>query len=673
MNRTSIKKKKFIILIAMAIFFALEYFLFKAMYLRDMQNGLPTMTDQISYITQAYRIFEQLRNGDWGVLRREFEAAPNGALLPIFGALNMGLMGISRYSLIILNFWVMALTQILCGWCFYKLTRKEEYILLFSGLFLMVDSIYYWAGSIYDFRLDFGGMCLFTCWLTVLLYSEQTNSKKGFYLDALISGITVMYRPIIAAYIGFTVVIYEIIKCSYIHQRNVWGKELIRWLKYVGAVLLVSGYYLITNLKDLWDYYSIHFYQPEKEIRDIEFGVENMWTYYAKSLFKDHLWDGLIFITTVSILSAIIFFILYRKKIKGELPKILQGAVLILSSIVCTWFLLTIHATKSPVVINVIAGCFVVLAVYFVMQIENHIHGKVILKYIFCAGVVCVGLGHYMDNTITKNPTYVNDEQMGLIRMHNAIAEYFYQNKINDINMLTADINMVYDPMAFQLYYYEKKHEWINISDSSHQVESYSSRYARDGGSTIMQVGNNDELKAELEISDIIIISPDNQETSLYPRQTWLNQNKAEIYQYATEKMDLVCVQRIGNYDYYVFIKNMAFDLIAEPDGWITAEGSGLEVETGSSSRIVLKGITNSNIDTLTGNCYDENGNPVNWDITYKPESGEYQIEIELTGLEPGKHKLSFQFDQYFCPSDISESTDDRKLVVSEPYTIYYE
>lgn len=668
MNPASIKRKKAIIMIATAVLFLLEYFLFKTMYLREMQAGLPTMTDQISYINKTYRIFEQLRNGNWNILRTEFEAEPNGVLLLILGAFNVGLMGISRYSLIVLNFLIMVLTQFICGWCFYKLTKKEEYILFFSGLFLMVDSIYYWAGSIYDFRLDFGGMCLFTCWLTVLLYSEQTNSKKAFYLDALIVGITVMYRPIIIAYIGFAVVIYEIIKCSYIHKWNVWSKEVIRWLKYAAIVLLVSGYYLVTNLEELWEYYSVHFYQPEKEIRDIEFGVENVWTYYLKSLFKDHLWRGLTFITVSSMLLAILFLILYRKRMKNEVSKISQGFVLILSSIICTWFLLTMHATKSPVVINVISGCFVVLATYSVMQIENHIHGKIIVKYILCAGIVCTGLGHYVDNTITKNPTYVNSRQAELVRMYDTVTDYFYQNQINDVNMLITDLDFVYDPMMLQIYYYEKKHEWINVFDSSHEIESYSQ-----GGTSVIQVGTEEELKAELEISDIILIAPENQETSLYPRQIWLNQNKAEIFQYAKENMDLICAQRIGNYDYCVFMKNMAFNLITEPDGWITAEESGLEVEAGSCSKIVLKGVANSNIDTLTGRCFDENENSVNWNITYNSEFGEYQIVIELTGLDEGKHKLSFQFDQYFCPAEISESTDTRKLVVSEPYTIYYE
>jgi hypothetical protein len=650
-------------IIIFTILLIMEFALFRTYVLREIEDSCPRNIDQSVFMRMTYHMYENILNGNYGQVLSEIRSGLGQGAFPIFGLIALFLFGKSRLSLLMVNFILFIIAQIVGFYAVKKISNRDIIGYLYIGMFLMIQSTFMAAGDLVDYRMDFSGFCLYTCWFALFVAAYYTEDKKTYYLSAVFAGLCLMFRSNTLAYMCVAFAFFE---CLYVFvfKKIKFKNELINLLKYIGVVIVSGGWYILLELPSLFNYYiTAHVTSDEPLIRMLEQGISNNVEYllfYPRSLFNDHLGVKLkIFIIIIILGSIIIYFINRKKKnlkiSKNEIIALVAGICAFLSPII----VLTIDVSKSSVVICTISGAAVILGIYFWTLSVNR---NLINKYVVMTVTICaVGLGvlNYVDNTTKHHTGYDVTSQDEMLAINRCMEEYIIENDLDSGKLLVDRICDAITTDVLTLLTYEDYGKYVDMGYAWNEINTYVT-YTKE------------EVDEALAEADIMVLSKNGYSTESYYKSDESYAKYREIMLgYAYDNMIQLGEFELGGDILVVFGKGQASVTSTWTD-WMSDEGTKVKFKkmTDNQTQIIINGDI--------GGGFDESDDLTSEVIlseeivpsTLSLENGRYIISIDISSLELGDYSMELKFNDYFIPSELGINSDTRKLVLMAPDNI---
>lgn len=532
--------------------FLIEYLFFRSYAYREVIGKVPRNMDQIMYMQCSYELYDALVHRNISLFLDLINTRIQTTGISLIGVLHLFLFGNSYFSFLLINFLAFIFSQIVGSYAVYKITNKWTYIYIWIGLFTALKSPFYWAGDLLDFRADFIAFCLYTCWIAIYLVFLKSHESRYFKWSAVLAGILIFCRMLSILYICGTLLLFEIINI-FIWHKKLFKKTLREYCIYMG-IMFVSGGWLIGICapKFLSYYFTLHAATNDSKIRRIEQGVYTLWdniSFYPKSLIKDHLGKSIcLFIVFCCIVTIICYF---TRKINitfnEEMRKILMHIII---STALPIAILTLDESKSSVVVNVVSGCIILAVVLLLYNILKQYPQIEKLCLLVCC---CMGIIEYCSNSKSNRTGYSTEEQYSLININDAIADYIINNNKPETDMF---IDRTLDGINAMTSRY-----WMSVhSEMGHDVYDYTYNYGtlHNGITKTTQVSekpSEQEIRKQYEQADIIVVSKNGYGESLYITDNEIDKYRENIWNYASENLNLLTEDYIYGTRISVFIR----------------------------------------------------------------------------------------------------------------------
>lgn len=279
--------------------FSFEAIVFYAHVARDVAPFYPPRFDQLSYYLSTYDLLGAFHSIGAGAFVGELLQAnnPNGATFVLQGALLSLIGGVNRTAFLSVNLlYFLALQTVLFAAIRSRINRAD---FAWTGLALLLScgTLFYAAGGIYDYRIDFSAMCLYGIWTCLIVWSTAFRHTGRSVIVALAAVLLVYSRFFTFIYIGAVLGVLLVINlCKFVRNPEVKQEARSRAINIVLSGLLVAAICLprlYLSRDAIYDYYMIgHVLGDEKYIRAHELGLYSLAShllYYPKSILQTHL------------------------------------------------------------------------------------------------------------------------------------------------------------------------------------------------------------------------------------------------------------------------------------------------------------------------------------------------------------------------------------------------
>jgi hypothetical protein len=486
-------------------------------YNREIVWNLSDQFDQAAYLSVTYGLVERIGMRGWPALVETLTRPiyPTGVLLPVVGAVAVGLTGAGRLAALSLNFLAFAGLQALM---FHTVRVKTENVALACAsvaLLLCQGVMWFWAGGLFDFRIDFIAYCLFGMWVCAVLLSGPFLHWRWTVIASAIAAILVLFRFFTIIYVlgimgGFAVI------AAYAAPKRI-GKIAAS----AAAIVTLVARPLYIHRHALYEYYGVgHFVGPEKELRAAEAGVHGLadhLLYYPASLAIEHLgwtfWLGAAILAVAAIGSL--------RAAKPQWTPFRFDLLFLLGAIAGPLLVLTLDQAKSPVVAGIAAGP-VVLALVIVAAPALSQRAS----YVAAAVIACLAVIFQTGHVLRYTPR-VAGERADLRAMANLatwINDYALEHKWTNpsiaINMISSKINA----SALDVWSFETTRTLVGWRPVL--------------GATIF-AASREEVLAQAAQSDVLILSSQPQFLA-YPFHVSMEELTPALFEYAQSHMKLV-------------------------------------------------------------------------------------------------------------------------------------
>lgn len=476
------------------IVFLIEYLLFRNCSYRMVIGKVPRNSDQITYMQCAYELYNAIVHRSWNIFFDLINERIYTSGIPLIGVLSLFLFGNSYYSFLIINFAAFITAQITGSYAIYKITKKWAYVFVWAGIFAALESPFYWADGLLDFRPDFIALCLYTCWIAVYLIFLKFHESRYLKINAVFAGILIFCRMLTIFYIGGTLVIFEI---------------------------FLSYYWTHIDESD------------ESVIRRMEQGVYTLWDnilFYPKSLIKDHLgYSVFIFIVFCFVTAAGCYF-------SGRITvKLTELWIFTAISILLPLLILTLDEAKSPVVVNIVSGSVVLASVIcFYVVFDKYFKLRTACVIIIC----CLGITSYLGNSTQDKTGYSSEEQSGLININDFIADYIIHNEKQETVMFIDRTLDGINALASRYWLSVHGETQYDIYDNFYDYEYLHSNFINK--SSVSEKPSEQEIEKQLEQADIIVVSENGYGSSLYSSDNEIDKYREKIWNYAVDNLNFM-------------------------------------------------------------------------------------------------------------------------------------
>lgn len=659
-----LKRHKDIILLG--ALFLLEFALFRTCVQREIIGSCPRNIDQAVFMRMTYHMYENIVQGNFKAVFNEIQSSLGQGAFPVFGLIYMFLFGKSRLSLLSVNFTLFALAQATGFYSIKKTTNCTALGYVFIGLFLMIQSPFFEAGGLFDYRMDFSAFCLYTCWTATFMAAHYLKDKRMYYLSAVFCGLVLMFRSNTLAYIGIAFLLFECIYVFLLKEKKL-KNEIINLIKYGCVVIVSGGWYILLESKALYNYYmTAHVTSEEPRIRMIEQGIDSIKSYllfYPRSLYKHHLGKLLSCVLIFLIILALILYVLNKKKENLKTGKNEWSALTAcLCGFLAPFIVLTIDISKSAVVICTAAGTAVILTLLFIAAVYNRnlLPQKVIYGM---AGIgILAGIFNYIDNTTQMITGYERDTQKEMLAINECMEQYLTDNDLQSANLLVDRICDAITTDVLTVLIYENYDRYVDVRYAWNVMNTYHDYTA-------------DEVNDSLEKADLMVLSKETyQGNSVYPINSSYDKYRELMLQYADEHLYLLGEFVLGEEPMLIFGKAQA-GIIPTWAEWMGTEKNWLFFnKPGNKQNTImlegnLGGGLNSESEILPVIEYAGKNIPCDVEI----DNGRYRISIDISDLEPNFHRLELKFENCFVPAEMGVNEDTRSLVIMTPDNIEFK
>jgi hypothetical protein len=628
---------------------SLEFLFFCRFAEREIIWAYPNHHDQLGFLFGTYDLYADFLNSGFGAWRRYLtNPTPQGILFPVQGFFLCLLFGATRLTCLGVNFILFGALQACLMYALRCLTGNIWFGFVGVGLLLSQISAFFFAGGLFDYRIDFSAYCLYGIWTLMVLRSGVFSDTKWTIVAALVAAWLVLTRFVAVPYIlGATSLTSLVIGMKYrrAHFEGTERKEVLGRITRAGLFLTIVAasttpfIYLARNA--IWKYYGgHHLIGHEKYIRAAEQGITGLLghlTFYPDSIWSDHLGPRFIVLSLGLLCVAFAFRRAHRKdpaSASSDPPRPIQAFLFVVATIVTPLIVLTLNPTKSHVVggiVGVPVALVVLLAISRIGLGTNPGTQNTFLSPRACAILATVsmafGTWNYLSHLTGHGPFFDRRVEIThLMKIYDTIGRYVetagWKGKpFFSVNLKTDAMN----GPAISVAEFERRGVIIRLE--------------RLLGNSIF-AGDRDAVFQQLRQTDILVLGDTSKRFGLsehYPIHHSLTPLSGDIERWArSELVSLVSTPSVEGRGYTVYVRPAARVTGLTWDDCIPAEGVWLTAD----SRVIRQRplwIMEGTIDearapaaALTADLYQENTLPVSVPVDMKQDGSSFTITLDF-------------------------------------------
>ena len=545
----------------------------------------PANSDQTSYMLNTYALLEAFRAQGWTALVMPIihPHSASEATFTLQGALLSILGGANRTSMLSVNLVYFIALQLTLYCTVRALTRSIELAWIALALLLSLATTYYFAGGLYDYRIDFSAMCLYGIWACLILASRGLRSMGSALLIGAVGALLVSMRFFTILYVGAVIaglfiaaVLGAGLAASPVRRRLAVVRA--RHLLVCGALTLaIAGPILFGARWYIYDYYGIgHLLGPEKDIRAAEQGLHSILghlLFYPRNILARHLGPLTLALAGVviafSLLSAIRGGRTWSRRVLARLRyRRFEFATLALAISGPVAFL-TADVSKSAIV----GGIVVVPVILVIVLVASTMWPRGPART-FADAAVAVASGDLPPTKFGRRAwALAPGRRLAVLTFVAAFAGYLYQATADQRRASRLDlerINMINDAIARYAYESRLPQTMFSIdrvldylNAGTIQLYAYE-RYRRllplsaglgHGGHGIFATPRETALKLVMDSDIVVLTDPVRGRQSPYPINVAIREYWDELWTWVDQDYVELVSTEIAGIPHHVFVR----------------------------------------------------------------------------------------------------------------------
>jgi hypothetical protein len=669
----------------LCVLIVVEALLFYTYYAREVAPYPPQNYDQAVYLDQVYALETRVHFhgiGElWGALWSNSHFST--LLLPIEGAVFGLVFSGARLPQLCVLFVGFCALQLFAFATARKIWGYRSYGLMVLGLILAQGTLWYWAGGLFDFRIDFLAYCLYGIWACAVIQSSFFLDRRWAIGCGLIGALLVLHRFLSVIYVvgvsagfaGACAIIWFQVRNNAGVARQMGQRLFNLGLSLVALVLVVVPIFII-NWAAIYSKYVYGQFVYEKDIRAQEFGISGLvghLLYYPKSILWDHLGRDFVLASAIGVTGALVGYLIARSKktVEDEAHRdrgtFLFELIFLVGAIVGPIIVLTIDISKSPVIGGIVGVPFALLVVSVIARIgrftarqESSPARKSV--FAFSLMIFAIGLCHLFDQASRHGPEYAQRQDLKRsAELDKWLVDYAGKNDWPTPKISIDVISSWFNNAAITTSGYEQSGELIEFQPGL------------GNGGDVMGVDRAEAL-ASLADSDFVVLTT-LPKTGVYPFYQKISQYWGNLKAWADKNLINARDVAFDGFTATVYVRPTA-TVSGISGGWITS--SGLIIETLRASlqhfpKIRLVGSALYSVlpkEPAVSARVGTNQEMQTIPASFRRIDQGYEILIDTSSVKlPSCERVLIQlsFDAFFVPKNVGMNEDSRQLVIAAP------
>lgn len=631
----------------------------------------PANHDQLGYMLKAYELIDQISLKGVRALK-VLVTEPYGTTLtfPLQGAIVTMLFGESRAGFLSTNLIYFILLQIVIFVTVRRAGGRNEAAWLALAILMSFSTLFYFAGSLFDYRMDFPALCIYGIWVCALSWTDGFASRKYSLIAGGIGAWLVLMRFIALAYVGpvmallFAIALVAAIRHRRSDQARDRAARALNAFLSGGIIAVVFLPVLLNSLQKIINYYVVgHLTSIEPAIRAREVGIVDLighLTYYPTSLINDHIGKiGLILIGYALIVA------IAGKLMDPAARRIDRRYDLLIFSlaIAVPITILTLDESKSQIAVNIVLVPLLLLVMTLWRSFSTIAPPHRFARAATYAAIA-VGVWTFAANASAPRALMSPADNSVVERLNSIIAASARQNG-QSRSLIAFDRITDYMNIGTVEYYHRALYGRGNKAKVKDSL-----------GKEIFAVSRDQALSAVRE-SDIVVLSGKTlRRASVYPFDHVIEEYSDDMLAYATGNMAQLGSGTIAGIEYRLFARSIELHGLTA-DAWITADGVRVVIDRGllrSRPFVVLEGASDVSKLRLplkpSAFELDADGKRIReLPVSAETGPGSYKIKIDAGSISGGDGKVTISLDlnSHFVPKDLGINPDTRRLAVMAP------
>jgi hypothetical protein len=492
---------------ALGLLFLVELSLFTNFYRREIAWNVPTAFDQCVYLLQSYKA--QARVLDHGLAQLPLAAyesvskVANGCALPYEGAGLALVLGGTRFPRLLVNLLAFFVAQAFVFTTAMRTGAGRAASWTAIGLILCQRTAWFWAGGLFDFRIDFFAYCFYGAWACAVIRSNVFLDRRWSIGAGLLAALLALNRFVTLTYLAGVCSALAVVFCTVWWTRRhdaasaarSAGRLVNLFLSIIPLLVLV-GPVLWLDRQSIFDYYVVgHLLGSEKYIRLREVGVADLkdfLLFYPHSILEVHLGKVFVAAGVVALAAAGLGRLAASRGAQATEPirrpdsRRLQFLFLSLAILIPV-VLLTCDISKSPVVGGIVGIPIALLVAVLVVHRDNAFaRGGAMIVFV-------LGMANTLDHASQRLPSMrLHADLQRVVDMGEWMTQYSFNHHwkrpLVSYDMISND----YNAYALACVGYERCGELVDFIPLL--------------GASILKIGRADAM-SDLAQSDFAILT----------------------------------------------------------------------------------------------------------------------------------------------------------------------
>ena len=648
----------------------------------------PLNFDQAGYLTESYHLEERILAKGFGEVWQSIwtKGHSTGLAFPIEGALSGLFIGGARLPQLLILFVAFCALQIAAFATSSAAWGALAYGYMALGLILCQITPWFWAGGLFDFRIDFLAYSLYGIWICAIIRSKLFLNRNWAIGSGIIGAFLVLNRFLTVVYLigvatgfaGVCIAIALLWRANRDLTRRMWIRLCNLGLS-IGLLAVIVAPILIINREAIHNYYVVgHTVGDEKYLRSRQEGIRSLTDhllFYPRSILSHHWGSTFLWASAIAIAGGLIARILRRRKaarMRVAEPfneTVVLQIIFLLGSILGPLAVLTADVSKSPVVGGIIGVPSALLVVALTARAAPMLRDPEPMpmrKFVIACSVAifAMGIWNVIAHLTRHLPEYGQRRDLRQLEeldkwLVNYAADHRLRTPAISFDVISGSLNSG----AITATGFEQLGELIEF----HPLL----------GGGIMAVDRSEAL-SQLENSDFVILTTQ-PKAGVFPFYEHIAQYWGDLKAWADKHMIAFRTVRFDEFTATVYARPSAV-LSGLSGAWVPREGLSITASRTALQRfpvIRLSGATDYSrlpkIPVVSAAVENEAGLlPV--PATMRRIDNDYEILIDTSTIElptSDQVRLQLKFDQFFLAKRSGSNGDERELVVKEPKLVH--
>jgi hypothetical protein len=668
------------------VLIAVEALLFYTYYAREIAPHPPQNFDQTVYLSEAYSLETRIHGHGISELWRAIWSKDRAStlLLPIEGAIFGLVFGGTRLPQLCVLFVGFCALQLFAFATARKIWRHRGYGFMVLGLILAQGTLWYFAGGLFDFRIDFLAYCLYGIWACAVVQSNFFFDRRWAIGSGLIGAFLVLNRFLSVIYVigvstGFAVACATILSLfrNDIETSCRIRQRLVNLALSLGTFIIVVVPIFLINWHSIYSKYVYGQFIYEKDIRAREYGIFGLsghLVYYPRSILWDHLGLAFLLAAALGIAGALLarFFVRSAGLAKAATERSRETFVLeivfLLGAIIGPVIVLTIDISKSPVIGGIVGVPTALLVVSLVARVvpltsasESSPAHKIVL--VVSLAIFAIGLYHLFDKASRHAPEYAEHRNLKrCTELNKWLVEYATKHGWYRPRISVDVISGLFNAGAMTASGYEQSGELIEFQPGL------------GNGADVMGGLTRSQALSSLANSDFVILTT-LPKTGVYPFYQEISQYWNDLKAWADQNLVVAKTIQFDGFNVIVYARPTATISGVSAD-WISSSGFSIETTRAELQQfpvVLLAGSANyswlAKVPTASARIATV-GDSIAVPTSFQRTGSGYQLLIDTSSIQlPSADtvRLSVTFDTFFVLKNLGINEDTRELVIRTP------